>query len=107
MVLRSCSGYSLETDPLNRTVKLIYDETYMYNDGDASRYTYAYPTRIYDPAGNLLSSDYYSAPDGRNALKLASHGQEFHFARFLSDDERRDFAESLSGALLAARSVRP
>ena len=45
-------------------------------------------------------------PDGRNMLKLASHGEEFHFARFLSDDERRDFAENLSGALRAARSVR-
>lgn len=44
--------------------------------------------------------------DGRNELRLASHGQEFYFARFLSDDERRDFAESLSGALLAARSAR-
>jgi uncharacterized membrane protein len=45
--------------------------------------------------------------DGRNDLRLSSHGQEFHFARFLSDDERRDFAESLTGALLAARSARP
>lgn len=45
-------------------------------------------------------------PDGRNALKLASHGEEFHFARFLSDDERRDFAVSLTSALLAARSAR-
>ena len=44
--------------------------------------------------------------DGRNDLKLASHGEEFHFARFLSDDERRDFADSLTGALLAARSAR-
>ncbi len=44
--------------------------------------------------------------DGRNELKLASHGEEFHFARFLSDDERRDFAESLTSALLAARSAR-
>ena len=43
--------------------------------------------------------------DGRNMLRLASHGQEFHFARFLSDDERRDFAESLTAALLAARSA--
>lgn len=44
-------------------------------------------------------------PDGRNELRLASHGQEFAFGRFLSDDERRDFAESLTGALLAARSA--
>lgn len=44
--------------------------------------------------------------DGRNELKLASHGREFRFARFLSDDERRDFALSLSDALSAARSTR-
>jgi len=44
--------------------------------------------------------------DGRNELKLASHGREFTFARFLSDDERRDFAESLGGALVSARSPR-
>ena len=44
--------------------------------------------------------------DGRNALTLASQGKEFDFARFLSDDERRDFAESLSGALAKARATR-
>lgn len=44
--------------------------------------------------------------DGRNALKLASHGQEFGFAAFLSDDERRDFAHNLTGALFAARTSR-
>ena len=44
--------------------------------------------------------------DGRNELRLASHGREFDFARFLSDDERRDFAHDLSGALAAARSTR-
>lgn len=44
-------------------------------------------------------------PDGRNELLLYSHGQSFHFARFLSDDERRDFAQSLTGALLAARNT--
>ena len=45
-------------------------------------------------------------PDGRNQLRLLSHGLDFPFARFLSDDERRDFAESLTAALLAARSAR-
>jgi uncharacterized membrane protein len=46
----------------------------------------------------------YEQPDGRNDLWLASHGEEFRFAKFLSDDERRDFADSLTGALLAARN---
>lgn len=44
--------------------------------------------------------------DGRNALQLASHGQELRFASFLSDDERRDLAENLTGALLCARGAR-
>ena len=44
-------------------------------------------------------------PDGRNNLRLASHGQDFPFAQFLSDDERRDFAECLTGALLSARTA--
>jgi uncharacterized membrane protein len=48
----------------------------------------------------------YEKVDGRNELRLASHGEEFMFAKFLSDDERRDFAESLTGALLAARTAR-
>ncbi|MEQ1698149.1 MAG: DUF2244 domain-containing protein [Hyphomicrobiaceae bacterium] len=43
--------------------------------------------------------------DGRNELMLVSRGEGFHFARFLSDDERREFAESLIGALHAARST--
>ncbi len=43
--------------------------------------------------------------DGRNELRLATHGQDLHFAGFLSDDERRDFAEILTAALLTARSA--
>jgi uncharacterized membrane protein len=42
--------------------------------------------------------------DGRTFLRLASHGQEFEFGRFLNDDERRDFAQALEGALSFARS---
>lgn len=41
--------------------------------------------------------------DGSNELKLASHGRELSIGRFLTDDERRDFASVLEGALLAAR----
>jgi uncharacterized membrane protein len=44
--------------------------------------------------------------DGRNQLRLASHGRDFLFAGFLSDDERRDFAVNLTNALLTVRSVR-
>lgn len=43
------------------------------------------------------------ATDGRTDLRLASHGREFAFGRFLSDDERRDFARALTGALSSSR----
>lgn len=42
-------------------------------------------------------------PDGRTDLRLASHGQVFPFARFLNDDERREFAVILRNALSANR----
>jgi uncharacterized membrane protein len=41
--------------------------------------------------------------DGRTYLKLASHGKEFEFGRFLTDDEKRDFAKALSSALTEGR----
>ncbi|MFN3867664.1 MAG: DUF2244 domain-containing protein [Hyphomicrobiaceae bacterium] len=44
--------------------------------------------------------------DGRTALSLMSHGEVFTFARFLTDDERREFAEVLSDALSTARVAR-
>lgn len=43
-------------------------------------------------------------PDGSNDLRLASHGQELAFARFLSDEERRDFAGALQDAIATCRS---
>jgi uncharacterized membrane protein len=46
-------------------------------------------------------------PDGRTDLRLASHGREFSFARFLNDDERREFAGMLSEALVANRRRAP
>lgn len=42
-------------------------------------------------------------PDGRTALSVIAQGKELAFARFLTDDERRDFAAALRDALLAAR----
>jgi uncharacterized membrane protein len=44
-------------------------------------------------------------PDGSNNLRLASHGREFEFGRLLNDDERRDFARVLEGALAVARAA--
>ncbi|MGQ0672003.1 MAG: DUF2244 domain-containing protein [Hyphomicrobium sp.] len=45
------------------------------------------------------------AIDGRTTLRLQSHGEEFEFGRFLTDDERRDFADALKGALAIARTT--
>lgn len=45
-------------------------------------------------------------PDGRTVLRLASHGEETVFGRFLTDDERRDFAGALTAALVEARTAR-
>jgi uncharacterized membrane protein len=42
-------------------------------------------------------------PDGRTILSVVSQGTELAFGRFLTDDERRDFASALKDALLAAR----
>jgi uncharacterized membrane protein len=45
-------------------------------------------------------------PHGRTELRLASHGRELAFGRFLTDDERRDFSDALAGALTEARGAR-
>jgi uncharacterized membrane protein len=44
---------------------------------------------------------------GRTDLRLTSHGREFAFGRFLTDDERREFSQTLSGALVQARAALP
>lgn len=40
---------------------------------------------------------------GRTDLRLHLHGKEMSFGRFLTDDERHDFATALNGALRDAR----
>jgi uncharacterized membrane protein len=66
----------------------------------------------YDPSGRSRRFEFnpYWArvllrewPDGRNDLRLAAQGRELSFGRFLTDDERRDFADALKGALVTAR----
>ncbi|MFA5957454.1 DUF2244 domain-containing protein [Hyphomicrobium sp.] len=42
-------------------------------------------------------------PDGRTSLWLAAQGKAVRFGKFLTDDERRDFADALTGALVASR----
>jgi uncharacterized membrane protein len=42
-------------------------------------------------------------PDGRTSLRLTAQGKEVLFGRFLTDDERRHFADALTGALVNVR----
>lgn len=44
-------------------------------------------------------------PDGRTSLRLAAQGREVVFGKFLNDDERKDFANALTGALLKSRTA--
>lgn len=71
-------------------------------------------TRVH-PSGKRESFDFNpywvrvrlaEGPQGRTDLRLTSHGREFSFGRFLTDDERRDFSSALTGALFEARSPR-
>jgi uncharacterized membrane protein len=43
-------------------------------------------------------------PDGRTDLRLMAEGKQLAFARFLTDEERRDFAGALRAALQEART---
>lgn len=72
-------------------------------------------TRV-DPAGVRQRFDFntywvrvnlFEERGGRTSMSLSSHGREIPFGRFLTDDERRDFATALHNALLVARSVPP
>lgn len=45
-------------------------------------------------------------PDGRTSLRLAAQGREVRFGLFLTDEERREVADALSGALVAVRGAR-
>jgi uncharacterized membrane protein len=45
-------------------------------------------------------------PDGRTSLRLLAQGKEVLFGQFLTDDERRNFADVLAGALVETRGSR-
>lgn len=44
--------------------------------------------------------------DGRASLALSTHERVVPFGKFLTDDERRAFANALTGALIASRTSR-
>jgi len=71
-------------------------------------------TRVH-PSGKRESFDFNpywvrvmlaQASHGRTELRLALHGREFAFGHFLTEEERRDFSNALTGALIAARNPR-
>lgn len=45
-------------------------------------------------------------PDGRTSLWLSAQGKAVRFGKFLTDDERRNFADALAGALVTTRGSR-
>lgn len=68
-------------------------------------------TRVY-PSGHSKSwhfNPYWvrlellDGPSHRSALSLSSHGEQLIFGKFLTEDERKDFAEILGGALIDYR----
>jgi uncharacterized membrane protein len=44
-------------------------------------------------------------PDGRTSLRIIAQGRVLLLGQFLTDDERRDFASALTGALQTARAA--
>jgi uncharacterized membrane protein len=42
-------------------------------------------------------------PDGRTSMRLSAQGKEVLFGQFLTDEERRDFTDALTGALVKSR----
>lgn len=69
-------------------------------------------TRVY-PSGKREEFDFnpywarvrctVDRPDGRTSLRLVAQGKEVLFGQFLTDDERRDIADALTGALVTTR----
>lgn len=82
---------TLELDPSQLTV------TRFHPSGKAERFEFnTYWVRVLCSEG----------VDGRTNLSLASHGNVFPFGRFLTDDERKEFAAVLGDALQVARAAR-
>jgi uncharacterized membrane protein len=71
-------------------------------------------TRVH-PSGKRESFDFNpywvrvllaEGPQGRTELRLALHGRELSFGRFLTDQERRSFSDVLREALIEARTAK-
>ncbi len=90
--------------------KLNYRSARMYETVDVTRSQLSV-TRVH-PSGREERFDcnpYWARvnlrewPDGRTVLSIVAQGREHAFGRFLTDDERREFAAALRTALLEAR----
>jgi uncharacterized membrane protein len=85
------SGRMYETVDLSPSELTV---TRVHASGREERYVFnPYWTRVYLAHGR----------DGRTDLRLHLHGKELSFGRFLTDEERQDFAHALTGALIASR----
>lgn len=105
--------FGLDVALIYAAFKLNYRAGRMYETVELTPQTLVV-TRVH-PSGRQETFDFNpywvrvrlaQGPQGRTDLRLASHGSEFAFARFLTDDERREFSSALTGALAQARSGR-
>ncbi|MFY0614899.1 MAG: DUF2244 domain-containing protein [Hyphomicrobiaceae bacterium] len=88
-----------------------------YRDGHASETIEVSPHQVrltrYDPNGNASAFNFNTywvrlaldeRSDGRSILTLVNRNERVRFADFLSDVERREFADVLASELVQARS---
>ena len=88
-----------------------------YRDGGACETIEVTPNQVrltrFAPDGKATGFDFNTywvrlaleeRSDGRSMLSFVTRGQSIKFADFLSDDERREFADILSNELVSARS---
>src|SRR5688572_10565816 len=106
--------FGLDVALIYAAFKLNYRAGRMYETVELTPQTLVV-TRVH-PSGRQESFDFNPywvrvrlahGPQGRNDLRLSSHGREFAFARFLTDDERLEFSNALAGALAQAQSGQP
>ena len=103
--------FGLDAALIYGAFKLNYRSGRLYETVELTRETLTV-TRVH-PSGDRESFDFNpywvrvrltEGPQGRNDLRLTSHGREFAFGRFLTDDERREVSEVLAGALAQSRA---
>jgi len=89
------SGRAFETVEVNREAVII-------TQVDPKGHTEAFDFNTYWARIQL-----HEEPSGHTKLSIVSHGRAFSFGVFLSDDDRRSFAETLNAELHAHRTHLP